>query len=99
MRLPALLPVLLLTLLMGCRASEPGRVETYVATTVKHRVTVGGNKWKDPLPVTAESIAAGRRNFGYYCFACHGLDGQNTGVPFAEHMSPPVPALSSSAVQ
>ncbi len=31
--------------------------------------------------------------------ACHGLDGQNTGVPFADHMAPPVPSLASEPVQ
>jgi mono/diheme cytochrome c family protein len=31
--------------------------------------------------------------------ACHGLDGQNTGVPFADRMSPPVPSLTGSDVQ
>jgi mono/diheme cytochrome c family protein len=30
---------------------------------------------------------------------CHGLDGQNTGVPFAAAMSPPVPSLASPEVQ
>jgi mono/diheme cytochrome c family protein len=30
---------------------------------------------------------------------CHGLDGQNTGVPFADKMSPPVPPLNSPSVQ
>jgi mono/diheme cytochrome c family protein len=30
---------------------------------------------------------------------CHGLDGQNTGVPFAEKVSPPVPPLNSENVQ
>lgn len=32
-------------------------------------------------------------------FECHGLDGQNTGVPFAQQMSPPVPDLKSKNVQ
>jgi mono/diheme cytochrome c family protein len=27
------------------------------------------------------------------------MDGQNTGVPFADAMSPPVPSLSSSKIQ
>jgi mono/diheme cytochrome c family protein len=27
------------------------------------------------------------------------MDGQNTGVPFADSMSPPVPSLNSSEVQ
>ena len=86
-------------LLSSCGVSTPGRAETYLATKMKHSVTVGGSKLHDPLPMTPESIAAGKRNFGYYCFACHGLDGQNTGVPFAEHMSPPVPPLTSQSVQ
>jgi len=30
---------------------------------------------------------------------CHGLDGQNTGVPFSDKMSPPVPALNLPSVQ
>ncbi len=53
----------------------------------------------NPLPATDENIRAGQRNFTSYCMVCHGLDGQNTGVPFAEKMSPPVPALTSAAVQ
>lgn len=84
--------------LAGCQARPPGRFETAVATRVK-RVTVGGRSDRNPLPASADNLRFGRRNFGYYCFACHGLDGQNTGVPFAEVMSPPVPPLTSPAVQ
>jgi len=68
-------------------------------TTLKHRVTIRGKGEQNPIPATADSIAAGKRNFRYYCFACHGLDGQNTGVPFAEKMSPPVAPLTSPQVQ
>jgi mono/diheme cytochrome c family protein len=53
----------------------------------------------NPLPATQENIHAGRETFSSYCMVCHGLDGQNTGVPFADRMSPPVPELSSPAVQ
>jgi mono/diheme cytochrome c family protein len=77
----------------------PGRLETAVADELKQKITVGGKSDQNPLPATAENIKAGRENFSHYCFACHGLDGQNTGVPFAEKMSPPVPPLSSQAVQ
>jgi len=86
-------------LFASCGVSHPGRAETFIMTRVKRNITVGGSKLKDPLPMTAESVAAGKRNFGYYCYACHGLDGQNTGVPFADHMSPPVPPLNSASVQ
>jgi hypothetical protein len=35
----------------------------------------------------------------HYCAACHGLDDQNTGVPVASRMSPPVPLLSGKDVE
>ena len=54
---------------------------------------------RNPLPDNGESVAAGKEAFGHYCAACHGIDGQNTGVPFADRMSPPVPLLASPNVQ
>ena len=65
----------------------------------KHHMLVGNKKEKNPLAVTAENIADGKDAFSHYCAACHGLDGQNTGVPFAQRMSPPVPSLASKEVQ
>ncbi|MGA2103707.1 MAG: cytochrome c [Candidatus Sulfotelmatobacter sp.] len=65
----------------------------------KRRLTVGGRSAANPLPPTPENIRAGQVNFGAYCMVCHGLDGQNTGVPFADKMEPPVPPLSSPSVQ
>lgn len=65
----------------------------------KHHVSVGGRKQRNPLPTTPQTIADGKQAFSYYCAACHGLDAQNTGVPFADRMSPPVPSLASSRVQ
>ena len=83
----------------GCGVKQPSSVETAVANSVKHRITVRNKSEKNPLPATAENIANGRKVFGYYCVACHGLDGQATGVPFAQTMSPPVPSLASAEVQ
>jgi mono/diheme cytochrome c family protein len=65
----------------------------------KHTVTVRNKSERNSLPPTAENIAAGKEAFSHYCVACHGMDGQNTGVPFAESMSPPVPSLNSSEIQ
>lgn len=45
------------------------------------------------------NVDSGRVAFSHYCGACHGLDGQNTGVPFADQMAPPVPLLNSQPVQ
>ena len=83
----------------GCKVHQPGRVETAFAEGFKRTVSVGGKKDVNPFPATAENIHAGQKNFSQYCMVRHGLDGQNTGVPFADRMSPPVPPLNSAAVQ
>jgi mono/diheme cytochrome c family protein len=68
-------------------------------TVAKRKFLVGGKSQMNPLQSDAASIADGKEAFSHYCAACHGLDGQNTGVPFADRMSPPVPQLSSRDVQ
>jgi mono/diheme cytochrome c family protein len=85
-------------MLASCSATPPGRAETAVMTRIK-RWTTGGRKLANPQAATTDNIAAGRDAFSHYCAACHGLDGQKTGVPFADHMSPPVPSLSAEHVQ
>src|ERR1700758_4041532 len=86
-------------LISGCKASPPGKWETSMLTKVKHSITVRGKDRKNPLSNTPENVEGGQAAFSHYCIACHGLDGQNTGVPFADRMSPPVPALNSRQVQ
>jgi cytochrome c len=87
------------TLLLGCKATPPGKWETAAMTKIKHSITIRGKGAKNPLPGTPMNIDNGRDAFSHYCAACHGLDGQNTGVPFADSMSPPAPMLNSSQVQ
>jgi mono/diheme cytochrome c family protein len=86
-------------LLQGCKASPPGRMETAVMNGAKHHVFIRNKGERNPIATTAQSIADGKEAFGHYCVACHGMDGQNTGVPFADHMKPPVPSLNSAEVQ
>jgi len=86
-------------LVAGCKASPPGKWETAAITKVKHSITVRGKSDKNPIRDTRENVEAGRVAFSHYCAACHGLDAQNTGVPFADTMSPPVPPLNSLPVQ
>ena len=90
---------LLLAVFGGCKASSPSTAERGVMKWTKHAVTVRNKSERNPLSATTENIAAGKEAFSHYCVACHGMDGQNTGVPFAETMSPPVPSLSSFEVQ
>lgn len=85
--------------LTGCRVSAPGKTETTIVQWAKHNVTVGGKQDKNPVKYTAASFETGKQAFGYYCVVCHGRDGQNTGVPFATKMSPPLPSLASPEVQ
>jgi mono/diheme cytochrome c family protein len=90
-----LIPVLALG---GCKAKQPGKFETGFMTRAK-KMMVGNKKETNPMDNNAQTVTQGRENFSHYCAACHGLDGQNTGVPFAERMSPPVPPLNSPQVQ
>jgi cytochrome c553 len=83
----------------GCRVSKPGTAESELAQQIKHKMTVGGKDNSNPIPATDESISEGQEHFGHHCGICHGLDGQATGVPFAEKMSPPIPRLTSKSVQ
>jgi mono/diheme cytochrome c family protein len=83
----------------GCKASPPGKAERAIARFAKHRIFIGNKKQKDPLPDDQATLADGKEAFGHYCVACHGMDGQNTGVPFADRVSPPIPSLASADVQ
>lgn len=85
--------------LAGCRASAPGRFESTVIWAVKHHVTVGNRKQNNPLPADQQTWKGGQEAFSHYCVACHGMDGRASGVPFADHISPPIPQLDSVDVQ
>jgi mono/diheme cytochrome c family protein len=85
--------------LCGCKVSEPSPLERKVVVAAEHDFTVGNRSQKNPLPPTRETLAAGKEAFGHYCVVCHGLDGQATGIPFADRMSPPIPSLASKQVQ
>ena len=93
------IPLLLIVMLAGCKVAQPSGLERAVAKQVKQKFTVGGKSDVNPLPATEENIRAGQKAFSHYCIVCHGLDGQNTGVPFADRMSPPVPPLNSPDVR
>jgi len=91
--------ILLCLVLRGGQVRAAGKWETWMTEIAKHRILVRGKSAAPPLTATAENIAEGRENFSHYCFACHGFDGQGTGVPFFEMVSPPIPSLASAEVQ
>jgi len=88
-----------LTILTGCKAARPGKIESTAITYAKHHIFIGNQNNRNPLQDTLENRADGKEAFSHYCVACHGMDGQNTGVPFVEHISPPIPSLASGEVQ
>lgn len=91
--------LLLLAGLTACKATPPGKVESVIVGYTKHHIFVGNKAQKNPLPNTQETIADGKEAFSHYCVVCHGNDGQSTGVPFVDHISPPIPSLTSPDVQ
>lgn len=66
---------------------------------VKHKITIGGRNDRNPLDPGPATAQEGQAAFNSYCMVCHGLDGQNTGVPFAGQIAPPIPSLASKEVQ
>lgn len=98
-RLPIKLFLSLLVAATGCKAKAPSTLEVGAVYWVKHHITVGDKSETNPIVASAENIEEGKEAFESYCMVCHGLDAQNTGVPFAETLSPQVPSLASAEVQ
>jgi mono/diheme cytochrome c family protein len=100
MRLPiALSAAILAAGMAGCKATPPSKFETGMVTFAKHHFFVRNKEQMNPLSDTPENWADGKEAFSHYCVACHGMDGRNTGVPFADRVSPPIPSLASEDVQ
>ena len=100
MKLPTIVTALLLiAAVAGCKAGEPSKAEKTMVTEIKHEMTIGGKNDKNPVAYTPDAVKEGAEHFQHHCQICHGLDGQATGVPFANKMSPPVPDLTSKDVQ
>ncbi len=97
--IPLIASIIFWSSVLGCKATPPGKRETKAMQWTKHHLTVGYKDVKNPVKFSPESVHAGKNAFGSYCYVCHGLDGQNTGVPFAYNMSPPVTLLSDPDVQ
>ncbi len=51
------------------------------------------------MPDNREAVKTGAAYFQHHCQICHGLDGHNTGVPFADRMSPPITNLGDEDTQ
>jgi mono/diheme cytochrome c family protein len=83
---------------MQWSAMQPGRVESAMMKRVKYW-RIGGAELSNPVADTPDAIRMGADHFQHHCQICHGLDGQNSGVPFADKMSAPAADLASTRVQ
>jgi len=99
MRLPITIAAVCVVGLAGCKAAPPSKIESKTIIFAKHHFFIGNKKQKNPLPYSQQNWEDGKEAFSHYCVACHGMDGQNTGVPFVDHVSPPIPSLASEDVQ
>jgi len=70
-------------------ANYPGTPEGYEAA---------GTGLKNPVPLTAESMAEGKRLFENYCLICHGATGMGDG-PVVQNNGPKPPAYSSEQLK
>ena len=98
MKFIALLSFFAILVLIACKATAPGDLESRIADETK-KMTLGGKNLKNPIADTPESVKEGASHFQHHCQICHGLDGHNTGVPFADKMSPAVADLAEKDVQ
>jgi mono/diheme cytochrome c family protein len=82
----------------ACKASPPSQVENKVVQETKELV-IGVKDTPNPVADDEAARKSGGEHFQHHCQICHGLDGQNTGIPFADKMSPPVANLAMDDIQ
>lgn len=71
--------------------TEPGRVETFVARTMRGlAIPRGERNRKNPIAVSQEVIAAGMSHWADHCAACHANDGSgDTEIGLGLYPKPP----------
>ncbi len=91
---------LLRTLRYGFSArDEPTALEAFMARTMRHySVPADLRGKKNPLPASAETVAAGRAHFADHCASCHGNDGKGQ-TSIGQSFYPRVPDMTLPATQ
>lgn len=72
-------------------AEEPGRIETFVARTMRRlAVPRGDRNLKNPIALSQEVIASGMSHYADHCAACHANDGSGeTEIGLGLYPKPP----------
>lgn len=76
--------------------AEPGRLETFIARTMRRFAVPSGERdLKNPVALTNEVAAAGMSHYADHCAACHGNDGSGeTTIGVGMYPKPPDMRLS-----
>lgn len=79
--------------------SDPHPAETLVARTVRRfAVPAAVRDQRNPIPVSAEVVAAGRVHFADHCASCHANDGGGN-TEMGRNMFPKAPDMRQPATQ
>lgn len=78
---------------------EPTPLETRVARTARHYlIPASARATPNPVPFTAETVAAGLAHFADHCASCHGNDGKGN-TSYGRRMFPRAPDMTAAATQ
>jgi mono/diheme cytochrome c family protein len=78
---------------------RPSGVEEAVARRLRHLATPPGARAKpNPVPLTAEVLAAARGHFADHCAVCHANDGTGE-TPIGQGLYPKAPDMRQAATQ
>jgi mono/diheme cytochrome c family protein len=78
---------------------EPTVLEAFVAGAMRHySVPADLRDKKNPLPASAETLAAGRAHFADHCASCHGNDGKGQ-TDIGRAFYPKVPDMTRAGTQ
>jgi mono/diheme cytochrome c family protein len=79
---------------------DPWPLETRLARALRALAVPEDIKtMKNPVTVSPEAIAAGRRHFAGYCSPCHGNDGGGQGTSYGRGFFPKAPDMRLAATQ
>ena len=76
------LAVMIIVATRSWAAGQPGSRESAAMKRVKY--------WRNPLADKADILKEAAEHFQHHCQTFHGVDGQSTGVPTIDKVSPPV---------
>ena len=95
-------PFLLLSVLLFLPFSTPAQQEQrsevpQAQPSTEYKIPAEAAQKVNPIKPTTESIAKGKKLYGYDCAMCHGENGDGKG-DLAKGMKPPVPDFRDPAV-